>query len=137
MDGFFRTLAFADIPPDVRDWVFRFEADKGRKPRREELPANLREMLPKSGRGRPRCDTQKVRNAARAWQAQILRESYELRRETIAALGKSGAVNTCFGFNRESIAQDRPSALAYEKLSEETGKSVDCIKDLIFPRRKK
>ena len=139
VDRFLRSLAFANIPPEVKNWVDKFEQKHQRKASVSDLPVTLKKLLPTADKpkGRPRCDTQIMRNAAKAWEKEALMASYETRRETISHLGKTGAVETCFGFDQTSMAGDRPSSLALEKLSEESGKSENYLLDLLFPRRKK
>lgn len=139
IDLFLRSLAFANIPPEVKTWVDEFEKKHNRKASVSDLPVAMRKLLPTSDKpkGRPRCDTQLMRNAAKAWEKESLMASYETRRETISHLGKTGAVETCFGFDQVSMAGDRPSTLALEKLAEESGKSENYLLDLLFPRRKK
>lgn len=137
MNHFFKTLAFAHIPPKVHDWVNSFESKHGHLPKLEEVPEGLRELIPESGKpkGRPRCDTLRLRSAARAWEAELFRGSYETRREWIA-IGKEAGLSSCFGFNQEDMSSDTPSSPALVKLSEETGKSEEYLRDIIYPRKK-
>jgi len=137
MSNFFRALAFADIPPELIQWADSFERNHSRRPSKEDIPRDLIRFLPKPNRkGRPRCDTQRMQKAARAWSAEILRQSYEARRNGIA-IGKLAGFTNCFGFDQNSLQGDRPSALALEKLAEETGKSENYLLDILFPDRKK
>lgn len=136
MDDFFRRLAFAGIPPEAMRWVDEYERKNGRPPALADLPRRIRSLLPNDGRrGRPRCDTAKLEAAARAWKGAVFRGSYETRRDIIGTFGKLAGFE-CFGFSREDIQDDRPSALALEKLSGETDLSESRLADLIGLRNK-
>lgn len=136
MSDFFRLLAFADIPLELIQWADSFERDHSRRPKKEDIPRGLIRLLPKPGRkGRPRCDTQKMRKAARAWEAEVMRQSYEARRDGIA-IGRLAGFTKCFGFDQANLQSDRPSALALAKLAEETGKSENYLLDILFPERR-
>lgn len=91
----------------------------------------------KKGRGRPRCDQRKLLAARNAWETEVFRTSYKTRKDTIAFLGRKEGVSSCFGFDKASMKNDRPSALAIEKIADETGKSENYILDILFPRRHK
>ena len=135
--AFIRKLAFAAIPPDLIAWADSFESKHGRRPREEDLPKEMLALLPKPGRkGRPRSDTQRMLKVARAWESEIFRSSYEVRREGIST-GREAGFNSCFGFSQVDMRGDRPSELALEKLSDETGKSPEYLRDVLFPRRNK
>lgn len=136
MDDFFRKLAFARIPPEATRWVDEYERKHGRPPALADLPRRIRALLPKEGRrGRPRCDTARLEAAARAWDGAVFRGSYETRRDIIATFGKLAGFE-CFGFSQADIQNDRPSALALEKLSGETDLSESRLADLIGLRNK-
>lgn len=139
MERFFRRLALADFSPELIEWVDSYEKKYGRKPSEASIPKQLRKLLPGDTQngGRPRLDTVRWRNARAAWTQAVLKGSYEERRETIEFLGKSGVADTCFGFNRASMMEDRPSQLAMEKLQNETGLSESRLADLMGHRKKK
>lgn len=136
--AFFRRIAFADISPELHEWADLFEERHGRRPRRNEVPARLRKLLPSDDRrgGRPRLDTKRWRDARAAWTAEIFRESYEMRRDGIR-IGREAGFSSCFGFSPEDMDGDSPSSLALERLAGETGLSPSRLADLIGHRRKK
>lgn len=137
--AFFRRLAWADVPPELIEWVERFESKHSRKPKLHEIPKRLRLLIPgdrKAG-GRPRIDTKRWRDAAAAWTAAVFRESYEARRDTISFFKRAGGFKSLFGFSIADVRGDRPSSLALEKLAEEAGLSRSRLADIMGHRRKK
>lgn len=143
VQAFFRRLALAGFPPALLEWIDAFEARKGRQPTEAEIPKRLRSLIPGDARdgGPPRLDTKRWLDARRAWTAAVYKGSYELRRETIEQLGKSGVASNCFGFDRTTMQQERPSDLAMGKLMEETwpigGLSASRLADLMGHRKPK
>lgn len=138
MRAFFRRLAGADYPPELMKWIDTFEAKHGRKPKIVDIPRSLRSLIPgdtKKG-GRPRLDTKRWRDARAAWTAEVLKGSYEARRDGIA-MGKECGFVSCFGYSQFDMNGDRPSSLAIEKLSEETGLSESRLADLMGHRKPK
>lgn len=137
VDDFFRKLAFAEIPPEATRWIENYERKHGRPPALDDLPRHIRALLPKEGgrQGRPRCDTARLEAAARAWKGAVFRGSYETRRDIIGTFGRLAGFE-CFGFSQTDIQNDRPSALALEKLSGETDLSESRLADLIGLRGK-
>lgn len=134
---FFQRLTFSDYPPALWDWLFTFKIKNGRPAELKEIPKRLRGMIPKSSRGRPRCDTRQFRAARRAWEIAVFRESYELRRTLIRLSRGCDNVSSCFGFNKVSMQGDSPSNLAIEKLALETGLSVSRLDQMGIRRREK
>lgn len=134
--NFFRRLAAADFPPELLAWIDDFEAKHGRKPAESDLPRRLRPLIPSNKpNGRPRADTRRWQAARRAWTAAVLKGSYETRRDVIANMGE--ALSNAFGYSQASIQGDRPSSLAIEKLTEETGLSKSRLADLMGHRKRK
>ena len=135
VNWFFTRLAYADYPPQLFEWIMTFEKKEGRKPSTVDIPKHLQPLIPKSKGGRPRCDTKRWLTAYRAWLAVTLKHSYKMRRDTIAHIGKH--LESCFGYTNVDITGDRPSELALDKLSEETGLSVSRLQDLMGFRKHK
>lgn len=129
MNRFFYLLASANIPPTVINWADDFKRENGRMPKLEELPAELRSQVPTNKRGRPRKDTAHMRAIAKEWRRMILTESYEMRRDALKFEGPY--LSSCFGYSPVDIKDESPSRLALEKLHDETGYSVDYLKDII------
>ena len=130
---FLNRLAYAEYPPELYKWIILFEKKQGKKPSKSDIPAELKHLLPKEKSGRPRSDTRRWLAARRAWLAAHLKYSYERRRDTIANIGKH--LESCFGYTNVDICGDRPSILALDKLSDETGLSPERIQDLLGHRK--
>ncbi len=136
MQMFFRRLTLADFPPELVAWIDAFKARRGRDPLKKEIPPHLHHLVPGDAKlgGRPRLATKRWRDARAAWIAESYRTSYELRRDTIRAFRRLDQFSALFGFSRESVNADGPSALALEKLSEEVGLSTSRLADLLRHR---
>lgn len=133
---FFQRLALADYPPALWEWLIAFKIKRGRPAGLKEIPKRLRDMIPKSKRGRQRCDTRQFRTARSAWEVAVFHESYELRHTVIKLFRRCDNVSNCFGFDKVSMRGDSPSNLAIEKLALETGLSVSRLDQMGIRRRK-
>lgn len=138
---FLRRVAFADIPQDPQeaiDWADGFEQMHGRRPRRQDLPAHIRDMIPVDAKrgGRPRSDTKRWRDIAAAWLCERYRDTYESNRDAIADAKAMGA-SRALGFSALELASDRPSGLALQKLADESGLSGSRLQDVMGYRKRK
>lgn len=132
---FFRRLAAADFPPELLEWIEKFQVRHDRKPGTSDIPRRLRHLIPSDKpNGRPRADTRRWLAARRAWQAAIFSGSYEMRRDLIANVGEY--MTSTFGFTPDDVRGERPHLLALEKMTEETGLSVSRLQDLMGHRKR-
>jgi hypothetical protein len=138
VEGFLRRIAFADIPQEAIDWADEFEQMHGRRPRRQDLPAHIRDMIPVDAKrgGRPRSDTKRWRDIAAAWLRERYRDTYESNRDAIADAKAMGA-GRALGFSALELASDRPSGLALQKLADESGLSGSRLQDVMGYRKRK
>ena len=105
-----------------------------------DLPAPVGAFLAKINAvarrgGRPRCDEAQALAAARAWLRVSLHKEYVHRRDVIKAL--RGVAGTTFGFDKASTRGDRPSRLALDSLSKESGLKPRRLEDLAGIRKPK
>lgn len=118
VDGFFRRIAFCNLPEPFHRFVDGFVAEHARRPSTDELPDDLRCLADMLGRPmrRPRCDTKPLRDAARAWRDFSKLYLFEANREMYAFLGRLEGVRVT-DFTREDFATNKPSELAVAKLA--------------------
>lgn len=127
---FLRRICASDIAPEALEWGDRFEARRGRRPRRSEVPKRILAMVPTTpeGGGRPRLDTVRWRKVAAAWTAHQMREAYHINLEMIREARFVG-VGGVLGLSVEDIQSDTPTALALQKTAEEFGVSVRTLRE--------
>lgn len=127
---FLRRICASDIAPDAIEWADRFEARRGRRPRRKEVPKRILAMVqsrPESG-GRPRMDTVRWRRISAAWTAHQMREAYNSNLELIRTARFIG-VGGVLGLSAEDIRGDTPFLLALQKTADEFGVSVRTLRE--------
>lgn len=137
VDGFIRRIAFCNVPEPFHLFVDGFVATHGRRPKTEELPPNLAGFVDTLSRPmrRPRCDTKRLRDAAKAWLGFITLHLYESNRELYRFFGRrTGA--TVKDFDRHTLATNSPSDLAEAKMAEQIRKPVDYVRKLLKDARK-
>lgn len=133
---FFSRIAYADYSPELWNWVKSYTTKNGRSPTFADLPEGLKVLVPTADkpRGRPRCDTRRFIAARLAWERASLEDNYNSKHLIIETFGRLEVTTQCFGHTKADMAGDYPSSLALETLSDETGKSVDRVKDVLWPR---
>ena len=124
---FFERLALAEIPPDVQPWMVTYKVKHGRWPTRRDIPKHLRDQLPKSGKGRPRCDTARMLIIKRAWIGESYRQNYDSNREMISNL------------SARKERRGTPSDNAVDQISYDSDDQIskDMIWNTMFPRNRK
>lgn len=137
VDGFFRRIAFCNLPERFHRFVDGFVVKHARRPSIDELPDDLRCLADMLGRPmrRPRCDTKRLRDAARAWRDFIALYQYEENRQMYAFLGRQEGV-TVTDFTREDFATNKPSELAVDKLERATNTGEHHVRDRLKAARK-
>ena len=136
VDGFFRRIAFCNLPEPFHHFVDGFVAEHGRRPLKSDLRPDLLCFVDMLGRPmrRPRCDTKRLRDAARAWRDFTALYLYEENRLLYAFLGRQEGV-TVTDFTGKDFASNTPSELAVAKLERATNTGEHHVRDRLKAAR--
>lgn len=136
VDGFFRRIAFCNVPEPFHGFVDEFVGDHGRRPKTDEFPPELAPFVAMIGKPmrRPRLDTQRLRAAARAWEGCCLLYLYESNRDFYRAIGRQTGV-TVTDFDRQTLATCPPSDLSEEKIHNGTGLTINEVREKLNAAR--